>query len=282
MPELPEVEAVCRVVRRPLRGRRIVSAHVSRRRVCAPQTPEEFARAVTGRRFRAVERRGKNILIHLDGVTIWVHLRMTGNLYTIADARLRPVSVSAHLVLDNGRSLVFDDPRGLGVMRAIPAERLARALGPMGVDPLAPEFTPERFVALARSSRAAIKLFLMDQRRIAGLGNIYAAEALYCARIDPRSIGARLSSARLRRLHAAIVAVLSNAIKSASLAYQRPGGFAKAEEFDPAVYGREGLQCRRCRGRIRRIQQGGRSTYFCPRCQSGPHHVRRADRIRPG
>ena len=282
MPELPEVEAVCQVARRALRGRRIVSAQVLRGRVCAPQTAEEFARAVTRRQFRAVERRGKNILIHLDGVTLWVHLRMTGNLYAIADTRLRPASVAAYLVLDNGRSLVFDDPRGLGVMRAIETERLARALGPIGIDPLAPEFTPERFVALARSSRAAIKLFLMDQRRVAGLGNIYAAEALYRARVDPRSIGARLSPARLRSLHAAIVAVLSDAIESASLAYQRPGGFAEAEAFAPAVYGREGLRCRRCRERIRRIQQGGRSTYFCPGCQSRSHHVRGTDRMRPG
>ena len=136
MPELPEVQAVCGIVRRALRARRIVSAHVSRRRTCAPQSPEQFAAAVTGRRFVSVERRGKNILVNLEGVTVWIHLRMTGNLYPIADARLRPASAAAHLVLDDGRALVFDDQRGLGVMRALRPEEVAGTLGTIGLDPL--------------------------------------------------------------------------------------------------------------------------------------------------
>ncbi len=271
MPELPEVEAVCRIVERALRGRRIVSAHIFRRRICAPQTPEAFSKLVAGRRVTSIERRGKNILIHLEGLTLLAHLRMTGNLHSIAGgalaARLRPVTVSAHLLLDDGRTLVFDDPRGLGAMRALEAGSLAKVLASVGVDPLAPDFTPDRLRSLVRSSRAPIKLLLMDQHKIAGLGNIYAAEALYRSRIDPRRPAHSLSDLRLARLHRAIVAVLRQALPSATRAYRRPGAFAEAESFNPAVYGREGLPCRRCRRPIRRLQQGGRSTYLCPHCQ---------------
>ncbi|HYM12586.1 MAG TPA: zinc finger domain-containing protein, partial [Bryobacterales bacterium] len=168
----------------------------------------------------------------------------------------------------DGRALVFDDPRGLGVMRVLNPAQLAGLLRSIGVDPLSHEFTPERFASLARSSRAAIKLLLMNQRRIAGLGNIYAAEALYRAGIDPRRIAARLSRPRLVRLHAAIVDVLREALRSATAAYQRPRGFAEAESFDCGVYGREGLPCPRCGRPVRRFAQGGRSTYFCPGCQT--------------
>src|SRR5262249_4725210 len=156
MPELPEVEAVCRVVGRALRGRRVVSARVLRPRICLPQTPAQFARAVAGRKFERVERRGKNIFVHLEGITLWIHLRMTGHLYAINDPGRRPSSASAYLTLDNGRALIFDDPRGLGVMRAVEPDRLPGA----GLDALSPEFTPQRLVALAHASRAPVKLLL--------------------------------------------------------------------------------------------------------------------------
>ena len=267
MPELPEVEAVCQVVRRALTGRTIVSAHVARRRFCLPQTPAAFARAVAGRRYREVERRGKNILIHLEGVTLWAHLRMTGNLYPLADPRLRVSTVAAWLVLDNGGALAFNDPRGLGMLRAVDPQRLPPALHALGPDPLSPAFTAEHFVALAHGVKSPVKIWLLDQRRLAGHGNIYAAEALYRAGIDPRRPAGQLRRARLVRLHAAIVGVLTDALQSAAEAYRRPGRFAEGEWFDVAVYGREGLPCRRCGRRVRRIPQGGRSTYFCPRCQ---------------
>jgi formamidopyrimidine-DNA glycosylase len=260
MPELPEVEAVSSVARRALTGRTVVALRILRKRICAPQRPATVERAVAGRRVVAVERRGKSIEIQLEGAELWIHLRMTGNLCPIGHGRLRAHSVTACFELDDGSALVFDDPRGLGVLRLGPAP-------PTGIDPLSDEFTASRFVDLARRGRGAIKTWLLDQRRVAGLGNIYAAEALFQAGIDPRRAGATLGRARLERLHGAIVAVLRDAVKSASLAYQRPGGFAEGELFDPAVYGREGLPCRRCHRPIRRVSQGGRSTYFCPGCQ---------------
>ncbi len=267
MPELPEVEAVRRIAERALRGRRIVSAHISRRRLCAPQTPEEFTRAVAGRRFVSSERRGKNILLHFDGISLWIHLRMTGSLYPVPGRQLPPASASAHFLLDNGRALVFDDPRGLGVMRAAKRDEIENRLSGIGVDPLSKSFTADVLAALARSSRGAVKPLLMDQKRIAGLGNIYAAEALFQAGIDPRRKAASLSSSRIGRLRDAIAQALAEAVRSAERAYRKPGGFAEGERFHPAVYGREGESCRRCGRTVRRIRQSGRSTYFCPGCQ---------------
>jgi formamidopyrimidine-DNA glycosylase len=261
VPELPEVEAVCALARRALRGRRITALHIYRRRISEPQRPAAVQRVAANRRVLDLCRRGKFIEIQLDGATIHVHLRMTGNLYPLAHAGMRPATASACFQLDNGRALVFDDPRGLGVLRL-------GAAPPTGLDPLTPAFSLERFLALARAARGSVKAWLLDQRRIGGLGNIYAAEALFAAGIDPRRAPASLRRSRLARLHAAIVRILTDAVQSASLAYQRPGGCSEGERFDPAVYGREGLPCLRCRGPIRRLAQGGRSTYFCPRCQS--------------
>ncbi len=157
--------------------------------------------------------------------------------------------------------------RAAGVLRLIDAGELQALAAGLGPEPLSPDFTFDIFRAAARSSRQPAKLFLMDQRRIAGLGNIYAAEALFRAQVHPLHSMCRLSRARLRRLHAAIVEVLSEAVGGADTTYSKPGTIAEADEFQPAVYGREGEPCRRCQRPIRRIQQGGRSTYFCPRCQ---------------
>jgi formamidopyrimidine-DNA glycosylase len=216
----------------------------------------------------SVERRAKNILIRLDGVQVVnVHLRMTGNLYVIPDWRMRPHPVSAWMRLDDGRAVVFEDPRGLGTLRLLDAAACAVLESEAGIEPLSRAFTVTRFVEMARQSKAPAKIFLMDQRRVAGLGNIYAAEALYESRIDPRRPLCEVSPVKLARLHAAIVQVLRNAVKSACTAYSRPGGFREAEAYSPAVYNREGEPCPRCRRAVARIQQGGRSTYFCPGCQ---------------
>jgi len=265
VPELPEVEAVCRAVRRAATGRRIVALHASPR-LCAPQTPGAIARAVCGKRLRSVERRGKNILLHLDGISLWMHLRMTGHLFP-AGPGLESGGYAARVLLDNGRCLLLEDPRRLAVMRAAPPQKLSAMLGPLGVDPLSLSFTPERLEGLGRASRAAVKNFLMNQRRVAGLGNIYSAEALFRAGINPRTITARLGRRRWGRLHASITSVLAEALESGRRAYRRPGGLAVGETFRCAVYGREGLPCFGCRRRIRRIAQSGRSSYFCPGCQ---------------
>ena len=264
MPELPEVEAVCRKLRRQAIGATLADAHIERLRITEPQNPREVEARLRGRAIERIDRRGKNILIILSGgLTMRVHLRMTGNLYVIPDWRLREARSNAWFALDDGRGLLFEDTRGLGTLTIHEGTGL-EGLGP---EPLSRQFTAEAFVHSAAGLRQPAKLFLLDQRRIAGLGNIYAAEALFAARIHPRAAIGAAGRPKLKALHAAIVRILREAVKSACKAYSRPGGFQEAEEFPLAVYGREGENCIRCEAAIRRITQGGRSTYYCPKCQ---------------
>ena len=262
MPELPEVEAVVRIVRKAAVGRRITSARVYR---CAAT---DLEKAVRGRRILAVERRAKHILMRLSGqITLHTHLRMSGHLRVVSDRQLPTSTARVVLALSGGGALVLEDPRALARMDAVATAAIDARMIRLGPEPLAPEFDAEEFVTAARASRQAAKLFLMNQRRIAGLGNIYAAEALFRAGIDPRRAIGTLSESRLRRLHAAIVQVLEVAVQSAIEAYSGPGLIAESEAFPVAVYDREGESCLICRRVIRRILQGGRSTYFCPGCQ---------------
>jgi formamidopyrimidine-DNA glycosylase len=262
MPELPEVEAVCRKLRRDAVGARITLARLIRR------PDRRLAERLRGRRIAGVDRRGKNILLRLDsGLTLRVHLRMTGNLYVVPDVRFRPALARAVFELDGGGALVFEDPRALGVVELLGPAEADRFAESLGIEPLSDAFTPDWLAGAARRSRAPAKLFLMDQKRIAGLGNIYSAEALFRARIHPAKPMNRLSRKRLERLHQAIVGILDDAVQSACNAYTGPGKFEARETFPLAVYGREGERCPRCGRRIRRIPQHGRSTYFCPGCQ---------------
>jgi formamidopyrimidine-DNA glycosylase len=255
MPELPEVEAVCRRLRRDALGAQIAVARILRPSVTRPQLPRTVEKRSAGRTIDAVRRRGKNILIDLSGgEVLHIHLRMTGNLSVIPDARFRSASTRAVFEFTDGRALVFDDPRALGKLW-VGEERV----GEIGMEPLDASFTEEAFENVARRSKKPVKLFLLDQKHVAGIGNIYAAEALFRAKVDPRKPAANLSKAKRAALQRAIVEVLQGAIGEA---YNTPG-----DEFPSDVYGREGEPCRRCRTIIRRIPQGGRSTYFCPRCQ---------------
>lgn len=266
MPELPEVEAVCRNLRRDAKGARIIQFRAERPNVLAPQKPAKVERALAGQTLADIERRGKNIYFHFsNGCLLHIHLRMTGNLYVIPDVRFRAVTTRAWMELEGGRGLVFDDPRNLGRMKLHQNREQAHA--DLGVEPLSSDFTRAWLIGRAANSRKPAKLFLMDQAHIAGLGNIYAAEALFRARIDPRKPMAKVRLPKLAALHGAIVDVLTEGVESAVLAYSTPGRFNEAEEFACAVYGREGEPCMNCGRPVKRIPQGGRSTYFCPGCQ---------------
>jgi formamidopyrimidine-DNA glycosylase len=191
---------------------------------------------------------------------------MTGNLYVIPDIRLHSATTRAWLELQNGSGVVFDDPRALGKMQVHPTAALDATLaGDVGFE--AHEITASDFAAMARKAKKPMKLLLMDQAKVAGLGNIYAAEALFEAKIDPRKIAASVSRPKLERLHAIIVKMLEDAKESAYKAYTDPGYFAEGESFPVQVYNREGQPCFVCERPIKRIPQGGRSTYFCPTCQ---------------
>lgn len=268
MPELPEVEAVTRKLQAEATGARISGGFFPRPVVIQPHTAAQLHKAVVGRSIDRFERRGKNILAHLDnGTFLRVHLRMTGNFLVIPDARLRPVTARAAFELDDGRAVVLDDPRALGRITLHKESERDALFADLGPEPFSPEFTPEAFIASAHRSAKPIKILLMDQRAVTGLGNIYAAESLFQAGIHPARESRGISRPRLRELHRIIVEVLTVAIDSAVVAYSTPGGFSEGEFFPVAVYGREGEPCPRCGAKIRRITQGGRSTYYCPRCQ---------------
>jgi len=264
MPELPEVEAVVARARRAAKGRTIRKIEVLRASAVRPQTAALVARRAGNRRIENIERRGKNILIRLaGGYTIRIHLKLNGDLHTDG------VNWSSRVIfhLSGGRQLVFDEPRALGTVNVLDEKQLAAALAGIGPEPLSREFRAEDFVEAAGKSRLAAKLFLMDQKRVAGLGNVYAAEALFRARIHPGRRMNELGAGEAGELYGAIREVLREAVKSAKIAYNHPGGHKEAARFKPSVYGREGEPCVRCGSRIRRIQQGGRSTYFCAHCQ---------------
>lgn len=262
MPELPEVEAVVRKLRISSPWALVDSCWQFRR-----TTVQDGERAI-GRRVEAVERRGKNIVLKLSGdAFLRVHLKMTGNLLVIPDVRLRAATVRAWFGLADGRGLVLDDPRALGRISFHEESERAALFAELGPEPLDSMFTVAHLAEWARKTVKPVKLLLMEQRAVVGLGNIYAAEALYLAGINPARPASRISGPRLRVLHTAIVEVLRIALDSAVAGYEQPGGFAEGENFPLAVYGREGETCFRCQGVIRRIAQGGRSTYYCPRCQ---------------
>lgn len=268
MPELPEVEAVCSRIRPDVVGKRISRVLILRPGSTLPQSPEVLEQ-VAGRTIRGVERRGKNIALWLSGgLAVRVHLRMTGDLRVLPDARLHGASARVIFGLSQGRALAFNDPRALGRVHLHTKQELEEMFQKLGVEPLSPGFSPDLLGSLTRRSRLAVKLFLLDQGRIAGVGNIYAAEALFRSGIDPRKPADRLRGPRIARLHNAIVAVLGDAVESTRKVYAHPDGFAEAEWFECAVYGREGEPCIRCGRRVRRIRQGARSTYFCPGCQT--------------
>ncbi|MBM3755180.1 MAG: bifunctional DNA-formamidopyrimidine glycosylase/DNA-(apurinic or apyrimidinic site) lyase [Acidobacteria bacterium] len=259
MPELPEVEAVCRRLREEAQGATIRRLVIRRASICKPGNAEDIEAAARNRKLRSIERRGKHILLGLNsGTTLYVHLRMTGNLYVIPDYRFAPLSARALFELRDNRAIVFDDPRALGKIT------LSSKLEQLGVEPLTPAFSAEKLKEMLSQSRQPAKTFLMDQRHIAGLGNIYAAEALFKAGQDPRK---SIATKRAGAMYSSIVAVLADAVHSAYSTYSKPGHLLAAEEQKLMVYGREGEPCRVCGRAIRRIPQGGRSTYFCAGCQ---------------
>ncbi len=262
MPELPEVQAVAERFRAAAPWTRITGFGQFR-----PGTMSGAAHAVD-RRIEGLDRRGKNLLLRLSGG--WfarVHLKMTGDLRVLPDARLRPRTVRAWFALEDGRAVVLDDPRALGRISLHPEQEEENLFRDLGPEPFSPDFTPALLFSSSRRTARPAKIWLMDQGTVAGLGNIYAAEALFEAGIDPRRPANTISRQRLERLHTAILQVLETALASVRAAYERPGAFAEGEFYPVAVYGREGEPCRRCGAAVRRIPQGGRSTYYCPKCQ---------------
>jgi len=275
MPELPEVEIAARNLRRWARGRRIlrVEADLAARRLFRPGTPRAFAAAIEGSRLSEVERRGKHLLVTLTRrerpVGLLSHLGMTGKWVRRERGEPPPPHSRARLHLEGGGVLHFDDPRLFGRLRVVPEARFealpeVAALGP---DPLRDGIDPRRLEGLFARTRRAVKVALLDQRILPGVGNIHASEALFLAGIDPRRSARSLSGAEVARLGRAVLASFRRTLREEDgpeITYVEEAGAKNPFR----VYDREGERCSRCRaGVLRRAVQAQRSTYFCPRCQ---------------
>lgn len=258
MPELPEVEAAMETLRRATRGRTIARVRLLHPALQRRVTPRQL-KALAGARVVRVERRGKHQLLHLgDGRILHVHFRMNGDWATGRGDEELPKFARAVVDFDDDTRLVLVDSRMLGTLDVHPAGvDLDLGLGPDAADA---EWTAAEFGAALARKRGPIKPVLLDQRVVAGLGNIYAAESLWRARISPFSSAASLASAQVRALRKAIAAVIERATGSR---------YTDVDAAELDVYDREGLPCRRCATPIERVVQAGRSTFFCPTCQ--PH-----------
>lgn len=271
MPELPEVETTRRGIAPLLLGRRVIRAVVREPRLRWPITPD-LDRLVGGQPVREVSRRGKYLLLRLETGSLILHLGMSGSLRIIsADS---PAGRHDHvdLILDDGHCLRLRDPRRFGALLWTPKNPLDHPLlAALGPEPLGAAFNGEWLYQHARGRRTPVKSYLMDSRVVAGVGNIYANEALFLAAINPARQSGRISRARYQRLAVAVQEVLTQAINAGGTTLRdfarsdgSPGYFSQRLR----VYGREGVPCGVCGRPLRRCVIGQRSSYFCPHCQT--------------
>ncbi len=275
MPELPEVETMARDIRPHLAGRTIRKAHLYKPDVLRKIKRPAFERGLAGRRVRAVGRRAKHVVIELDdGRRLIVQPRMTGSFGVRArgrEGRGREDYIVFELHLDSGETVYYRDVRRLGAVFLIDEKRWADYDCAIGPEPLDPSFTAARMTESLKGGKAAIKKALMDQRRIAGVGNIYANEALWMAGIDPSRETGRIKAEEMARIHGAVVDVLRKSIEGRGTTirdYRTGTGGPGSFQGRLAVYGREGEPCLRCRRKIVLTHAiDARATYFCPGCQ---------------
>ncbi len=293
MPELPEVETIRRQLDPEVSGLRIEGAEVLDERWTRPEPPAALERAVAGRRIESVDRRGKYLLVRLDDRSALImHLRMTGNLVrrppdapaaagrlaeprfggprlyeTDPDAR----HLRARLVLGDGSELWFTDPRRFGHAAVLAEEEIdPYFLTRLGVEPLSGDLTGARLLELARDRRAPLKSFLLNQTGVAGIGNIYADEALWRAELHPLSPAGSMRAEHAEALREGIVGALEAGLANGGASiddYRDARGERGSMQDEFLVHTREGEDCFRCGGEIRRVVVSGRSTYFCPGCQ---------------
>lgn len=282
MPELPEVEVLVQHLRPLVHNQTIRGVEVRRARVISPTPLKEFQRIITGAKIFQLERRGKYLLFQLRlprnqaELTLVGHLGMTGRMFVAAGKIPLPKHTAVVLRFARGQ-FVYEDTRYFGRLTLD-----AAAIGRLGPEPLGEEFTAEGFAKSLKRSQRAIKVKLLDQELVAGVGNIYASEALFRAKISPRLASCRLTRAQVGRLWRAIREVLADAIRRGSTIplsfngdckdglfyFGRKPGTPDYFEEHLRVYDRSGKPCVRCKTPIKRIVQAARSTFFCPRCQT--------------
>jgi formamidopyrimidine-DNA glycosylase len=273
MPELPEAETIVRGLRPSIVGRTIRSTEVLRQDVLR-ESARRFGGKVKDRRIVEVGRRGKNVLLRLDAERlVAVNLGMTGRLLPTTGRENGSVGSrhpAVRFSLDDGETLVFDDTRRFGTVECLDMEEWQTRSERMGPEPLDPSFTGEALWARMRQSRSPVRSWLLDQRKIAGVGNIYANEALFLAGIHPQRPTKSVSRNEASALHRSLRRVLRKAIESGGTTlkdYRTASG--EEGQYAPRllVYGRDGEACSRCRTHVRRVVFGGRSAFHCPRCQ---------------
>ena len=271
MPELPEVETIKSELLPYVTGHKISSVTLLWERMLRQPSPEEFYSRIPGQKITGLTRRGKYLIFNLEGgEQLLVHLKMSGSLLVSKDSAPLPKYTRAIINLDNGIRIFFRDPRKLGTMQLVEGKN--NILDKLGPEPLEPGFTPELLSKRLGKRKAPIKAVLTDQNLVAGVGNMYADEALFLARIHPLRPASSLSWEETRQLHHAIQQVLWTAIgdKGASVStYLRPGGEIGSAQSQFQVAHRGGKPCPVCGTPIERIPIRHRGSYFCPRCQPG-------------
>jgi formamidopyrimidine-DNA glycosylase len=275
MPELPEAETIARGLNDAIAGLVVERVRVHRHEVVGPMTAPGFRRALGGRRIESVGRRAKWLTANLDNGHRWVtQLRMTGRFQWSRPSTLRRephLSLSLILVgAEDGGVLRFYDTRRFARTWVLDASAWHEIDARLGIEPLSRRFTPARLSAVLARSRAPIRNLLLDQSKIAGIGNIYASEACYIAGIDPRRLACSLDTPEIERLHSGIRSVLRGAIARRGTTFSDyrdllggPGSFQNRLD----VYGRTGERCHRCGSGIERTVLAGRSAFYCPGCQ---------------
>jgi len=285
MPELPEVETIRRQLEPEVVGSKITSLVVHDSRWCAPLAPDEFADVAVGARVLALARRGKYLDWVLEGeIHLLMHLRMTGTL--LLDGEQATAHTRVTMTFDGARRLSFVDPRRFGTGQLLVGEQAREAFfaARLGVEPFDDAFTPALLRGLARGRRVPIKSFLLDQRMIAGVGNIYADEALFRTGVHPLRAAGALRPAQYARLRDAIREALSAGIdaRGASIDDFRHLDGARGSFQDRfLVHRRAGEECTVCATIIRKLVVGGRGTYVCVRCQPAPRTVRARRSVHP-
>lgn len=275
MPELPEVETVKNELTPYVVGRKITGVDLLWAGMVKEPSPEEFRKRLTGQKITALGRRGKYLPFSLSGGdTLIVHLKMTGSLLVQPDSDEAPQYARAVFHLDNNTDVVFRDPRKFGVLRLV--EDRNSIIGKLGPEPFDTEFTPELLGQLLTRRKAPVKALLCEQELIAGIGSMYADEALFATKIHPMRSGDSLTPKEIKNLHKEIRRILSAAIenKGASVdTYYRPDGSRGTAHYQFKVAHRFKEPCYTCGTPIQRIRVRQRGSYFCPHCQPEPKTV---------
>ena len=275
MPELPEVELVTKSLDKLVKGRKIIVAELLRERLAPANSSTEFAEKLKDAAIMRVHRRGKHILFDLDNSrTLITHLRMSGRFMLLPIERELPKFTHAIFYFEDETRLVFQDQRHFGLMKIVETADLheAKEIKKLAPEPFGEDFTPKYLRETLKTSKRSLKEFLLDQTKVCGLGNIYASEAMFLARVNPQISADKLSARKANVLCSKIREVLQESIAHGSTLNVNPENidgsyYGGGYEESWRVYDRENEPCVNCETPIVRLKQGGRSSYFCPKCQ---------------